>query len=158
MPWHRSIRPASNPAPLERWRRGLTLQRAGTDQPPLLDLASNDYLGLSRHPAVVDAAAQALQQDGVGSGGSRLVTGSRPRHARLEQDLAAWLNRDCVLLFPSGFQANLAAVCALVDRHSTVLADRLIHHPLPGRTGQRSPAATLPPQRPGRSGTSPGVP
>ena len=118
---------------LHNWNAGAeawTLQRAGTDQPPLLDLASNDYLGLSRHPAVVDAAAQALHEDGVGSGGSRLVTGSRPRHAQLEQDLAAWLNRECVLLFPSGFQANLAAVCALVDRHSTVLADRLIHHSL----------------------------
>ena len=66
----------------------------------------------------------------MGSGGSRLVTGSRPGHDALEQALADWLGRDRVLLFPSGFQANIAAVGALANRRSTVLADRLIHHSL----------------------------
>jgi 8-amino-7-oxononanoate synthase len=66
----------------------------------------------------------------VGAGASRLVCGSRPVHAELETELAAWLGRDRALLFPSGFQANLAAVLALADRHSLVLADRLIHHSL----------------------------
>ena len=51
-------------------------------------------------------------------------------HLQLETELAAWLGRERALLFPSGFQANLAAVCALADRHSLVLADRLIHHSL----------------------------
>ena len=96
----------------------------------LLDLASNDYLGLSRHPAVVAAAQVAAARDGVGAGGSRLVTGTRPVHGELEAELAAWLGRDRALLFPSGFQANLAAVLALADRHSLVIADRLIHHSL----------------------------
>lgn len=108
---------------------------------PLLDLASNDYLGLSRHPAVIDAARQALARDGLGSGGSRLVTGSRPVHERLERNLAAWLGRERVLLFPSGFQANLAAVTCLADRHSLVLADRLIHHSL--LAGVRASGARL---------------
>ena len=118
-----------------------TLQRTGTEQPPLLDLASNDYLGLSRHPAVIEAAGEALRNDGVGAGASRLVTGSRPRHAHLEADLAEWLGRACVLLFPSGFQANLAAVSVLADRHTTVLADRLIHHSL--LVGVRASGARL---------------
>ena len=97
---------------------------------PLLDLASNDYLGLSGHPELVAAAEAALHIDGVGAGASRLVSGSRPVHQALEAALAAWLGRERVLLFPSGFQANIAAVSALADRHSLVLADRLIHHSL----------------------------
>ena len=97
---------------------------------PLLDLASNDYLGLACHPQLQQAATAAISRDGVGAGASRLVSGSRPVHQQLEQALGAWLGRPRVLLFPSGFQANLAAVQALADRHSLVLADRLIHHSL----------------------------
>ncbi|MGB5239828.1 MAG: aminotransferase class I/II-fold pyridoxal phosphate-dependent enzyme, partial [Prochlorococcaceae cyanobacterium] len=108
---------------------------------PLLDLASNDYLGLSRHPAVVAAAQVAAARDGVGAGGSRMVTGTRPVHMVLEEQLAAWLGRDRALLFPSGFQANLAAVLALADRHSLVIADRLIHHSL--LTGMAASGARL---------------
>ena len=129
---------------LHSWSSGdlpWTLQRAETEQPPLLDLASNDYLGLSRHPEVIEAASEALRNDGVGAGASRLVTGSRPRHAHLEADLAEWLGRACVLLFPSGFQANLAAVSVLANRHTTVLADRLIHHSL--LVGVRASGARL---------------
>lgn len=129
---------------LHSWSSGdlpWTLQRAQTGQPPLLDLASNDYLGLSRHPEVIEAASEALRNDGVGAGASRLVTGSRPRHAHLEADLAEWLGRACVLLFPSGFQANLAAVSVLANRHTTVLADRLIHHSL--LVGVRASGARL---------------
>lgn len=108
---------------------------------PLLDLASNDYLGLSRHPEVVAAAQAAAASQGLGAGASRLVSGSRPVHGELEAALAAWLGRERVLLFPSGFQANLAAVGALADRHSLVLADRLIHHSL--LTGVRASGARL---------------
>ena len=98
--------------------------------PELLDLASNDYQSLCRHPLVIAAAQRELHCSGVGAGGSRLVSGSRPIHARLEAALACWLGRQRVLLFPSGFQANLAAVRALADRRTTVLADRLVHHSL----------------------------
>ena len=129
---------------LHSWSSGevpWTLQRTGTEQPPLLDLASNDYLGLSRHPAVIEAAISALRNDGVGAGASRLVTGSRPLHGHLEADLADWLGRSCVMLFPSGFQANLAAVSVLADRHTTVLADRLIHNSL--LVGVRASGARL---------------
>jgi 8-amino-7-oxononanoate synthase len=108
---------------------------------PLLDLASNDYLGLSRDPAVLAAAAAELSAGGLGAGASRLVSGTRPVHLELEAALAAWLGRERVLLFPSGFQANLAAVAALADRHSLVLADRLIHHSL--LAGVRASGARL---------------
>ena len=96
----------------------------------LIDLASNDYLDLARHPLLIEAAKQTLEADGVGSGGSRFITGSRTIHQKLESKLAEWLDRDIVLLYPSGFQANLAAVLALADRHTHVICDRLIHHSL----------------------------
>ena len=134
--WRQPLQQRLEPLPESRRRRLRPLQPdgAGQLQPEqggaLLDLASNDYLGLSRHPAVVAAAQEAAAHAGVGSGASRLVSGSRPVHHRLEQELAGWLGRERVLLFPSGFQANLAAVQALADRHSLVLADRLIHHSL----------------------------
>ncbi len=96
----------------------------------LIDLASNDYLDLARHPLLIEAARKILETDGVGSGGSRFITGSRNIHQRLEIKLAKWLDREIVLLYPSGFQANLAAVLALTDRHTHVICDRLIHHSL----------------------------
>jgi 8-amino-7-oxononanoate synthase len=133
--------------PAVRRRRLRSLEPAAMAQlqppftTPLLDLASNDYLGLSRHPAVLAAAAAELAVSGLGAGASRLVSGTRPVHLRLEADLAAWLGRERALLFPSGFQANLAAVCALADRQSLVLADRLIHHSL--LAGVRASGARL---------------
>ena len=124
--------PATRRRHLRTWMRGEeSWLLADPGQPgPLLDLASNDYLGLSRHPEVVAAAEQELRDQGLGSGGSRLVTGTRPSHSHLEEAIGAWLNRDRVLLYPSGFQASLAALSALADRHTTVIADRLIHHSL----------------------------
>ena len=130
----RSFAPAATAATLEQ-------PTANGSSTPLLDLASNDYLGLSRHPGVVAAAQAAAASQGLGAGASRLVSGSRPVHGELEAALAAWLGREQVLLFPSGFQANLAAVGALADRHSLVLADRLIHHSL--LTGVRASGARL---------------
>ena len=100
------------------------------NQITLIDLASNDYLDLARHPLLIEAARQTLETDGVGSGGSRFITGSRNIHQRLEKKLAQWLDREIVLIYPSGFQANLAAVLALSDRHTPVICDRLIHHSL----------------------------
>jgi len=96
----------------------------------LLDLASNDTLGLSKSPGLIAAAIASISKGGVGASASRLVSGSRPEHEQLEIALAKWLNRERVLLFPSGFQANIAAVAALADRHSLVFADRLIHNSL----------------------------
>ncbi len=100
------------------------------NQITLIDLASNDYLDLARHPLLIEAARHTLKTDGVGSGGSRFITGSRNIHQKLETKLAEWLDREIVLIYPSGFQANLAAVLALSDRHTPVICDRLIHHSL----------------------------
>ncbi len=100
------------------------------NQITLTDLASNDYLDLARHPLLIEVARQTLETDGVGSGGSRFITGSRNIHQKLETNLAEWLDREIVLLYPSGFQANLAAVLALADRHTPVICDRFIHHSL----------------------------
>jgi len=121
--------------PAARRRRLRSLAPAGKaafagEERPLLDLASNDYLGLSRDPALQRAASAAIEAVGVGAGASRLISGTRPIHAELEQALGDWLGRERVLLYPSGFQANIAAVQALADRHTWVLADRLIHHSL----------------------------
>ena len=121
--------------PAARRRRLRSLAPAGQaafagEKRPLLDLASNDYLGLSRDPALQRAASAAIETVGVGAGASRLISGTRPIHAELEQALGDWLGRERVLLYPSGFQANIAAVQALADRHTWVLADRLIHHSL----------------------------
>ncbi|WP_216901431.1 aminotransferase class I/II-fold pyridoxal phosphate-dependent enzyme [Synechococcus sp. CCY 9618] len=149
-PWQRRLRdglaalPASRRRDLRSFRPvagGALVPEAGPAGAPLLDLASNDYLGLSRHPAVLAAAAAELEASGLGAGGSRLVTGSRPVHRQLEQALAAWLGRERVLLFPSGFQANLAALSALADRHALVIADRLVHHSL--LAGVRASGAQL---------------
>ena len=162
-PWRLQLRAALGDLPAVRRRRlrslapagpaalqpaapdGAAVARAEEASPPapspLLDLASNDYLGLSRHPDVLAAAAAELAASGLGAGASRLVSGTRPIHLRLEEALAAWLGRERALLFPSGFQANLAAVAALADRHSLVLADRLIHHSL--LTGVRACGARL---------------
>ncbi|MFZ9951854.1 MAG: aminotransferase class I/II-fold pyridoxal phosphate-dependent enzyme [Vulcanococcus sp.] len=146
--WRQPLQEGLAALPPQRRRQLRSLQpngpaglSAGAGEPPLLDLASNDYLGLSRHPAVAAAAAAELARSGLGAGASRLVSGSRPVHQALETALAAWLGRERVLLFPSGFQANLAAVAALSDRHSLVIADRLIHHSL--LAGVRASGARL---------------
>ncbi|WP_371831579.1 8-amino-7-oxononanoate synthase [Rhodococcoides fascians] len=92
-----------------------------------LDLASNDYLGLSRHPHVVDAACAATRRWGAGSTGSRLVTGTTTAHEQLEQDLADFVGAETGLVFSSGYTANLGVVTALADRDSVVISDAASH-------------------------------
>ena len=96
----------------------------------LIDLCSNDYYGLTRNLEVIKAAQQIMLKEGLGSGSSRFISGTRPVHELLEYDLAKWLHRDKVLLFPSGFQANIAAIQALANRHSVIIADKFIHNSL----------------------------
>ncbi len=94
---------------------------------PLLDLASNDYLGLCRDARVVAGAAEALRTWGAGSTGSRLVTGSTTLHAELEQALATLTGQPSALVFSSGYLANLGAVCALSGPGSLVVSDAHNH-------------------------------
>ncbi|MDT7845245.1 8-amino-7-oxononanoate synthase [Streptomyces justiciae] len=107
-----------------RTRRGLvrTLRPRPADS-PLLDLASNDYLGLTRHPEVVEGAARAARTWGGGSTGSRLVTGTTELHAQLERELADFCGSEAALVFSSGYAANLAAVTALAPLRSLVVSD-----------------------------------
>ena len=103
-----------------RWRSirsldsGSPATRITESAQPVVTFASNDYLGLTQHPAVIAAAADALTTYGAGSGAARLIVGSRPIHAELEHALSAWSGRDAALLFPTGFQANLGVIGALV--------------------------------------------
>ncbi|GLX51028.1 8-amino-7-oxononanoate synthase [Streptomyces hygroscopicus subsp. hygroscopicus] len=90
---------------------------------PLLDLASNDYLGLARHPEVTEGAARAARTWGGGATGSRLVTGTTALHAELERELAAFCGFEAALVFSSGYAANLAAVTALGPHGSLVVSD-----------------------------------
>ena len=93
----------------------------------LLDLASNDYLGLARDPRVTGAAAEAALRWGAGSTGSRLVTGSTDLHSRLEAALADFVGARAGLVFYSGYLANLGAVTALAGAGSLVVSDAQNH-------------------------------
>ncbi|MGQ5227619.1 8-amino-7-oxononanoate synthase [Streptomyces sp. yara] len=107
-----------------RRRAGLvrTLRPRPADT-PLLDLASNDYLGLARHPEVVEGAARAARAWGGGATGSRLVTGTTELHTALERELADFCGFEAALVFSSGYAANLAAVTALAPHGSLLVSD-----------------------------------
>lgn len=92
-----------------------------------LNLASNNYLGLTTHPRVVAAATQAIQQYGTGAGASRLITGHLAIHEALERVLAEFKQTEAALVFPTGYMANLGVITALVGPGDLVLADRLCH-------------------------------
>lgn len=89
----------------------------------VIDLASNDYLGLGRHPEVVDAAVAATRRWGAGATGSRLVTGTTDEHLALEDELAEFTGKPAALVFSSGYTANLGAVVALSGRGSLIVSD-----------------------------------
>jgi len=112
-------------AALQREARGLhrTLAPRAVGADALLDLAGNDYLGLSRHPAVVAAAVQGVNTYGAGSTGSRLVTGTVDVHLELEHALAAHVGAEAALVFSSGYAANLGAVTALSGPGTLVVSD-----------------------------------
>jgi 8-amino-7-oxononanoate synthase len=88
---------------------------------------SNDYLGLSQDPRVVEAFVNAARHWGVGSGASHLVSGHTVEHHALERELAEFVGRPRALLFSTGYMANLAVAGALLGRGDRVLEDRLNH-------------------------------
>ena len=92
-----------------------------------VDLAGNDYLGLSRHPAVLAAATAALTGYGLGATGSRLVRGSTDVHALLEDGLAGLLGTEAALVYSSGYLANLGAVRALAQPGTLLVSDAHNH-------------------------------
>jgi 8-amino-7-oxononanoate synthase len=93
----------------------------------LLSFSCNDYLNLTHHPAVKDAAIAALRVHGLGAGGSRFVTGNHPLYAELEGRLARLKDTQAACVFGSGYLANLGIVPALVGGSDLVLVDELAH-------------------------------
>lgn len=106
---------------------GLTRRLAVHADDGLLDLAGNDYLGLLRHPLVVDGAVAAVREHGGGAGASRLVSGTLPVHERLEDELADLTGADSALVLSTGYHANLAAITALADADTTIVSDAHVH-------------------------------
>lgn len=104
-----------------RWREVPVLDDA------LVSFASNDYLGLSRHPAVVAGAHAALDRWGAGAGAARLVAGALPVHAELEAALAEWKGEPAALLFPTGYAANLGVLSTFAGAGVRVLSDERNH-------------------------------
>jgi len=92
-----------------------------------LAFCSNDYLGLANHPRVVAALKRGAERYGVGGGASHLVNGHSRAHHALEEALAEFTGRERVLLFSTGYMANLGAINALVGRQDAVFQDRLNH-------------------------------
>ncbi|MFJ8434807.1 8-amino-7-oxononanoate synthase [Kitasatospora sp. NPDC094019] len=112
----------------QRAAAGLTRTlRSRPADDPVLDLAGNDYLGLTRHPAVTGAAAEAALRWGAGATGSRLVTGTTALHTELEQELADFCGAEAALVFSSGYTANLAALTALTDPDTLIVSDAYNH-------------------------------
>ena len=115
---------------VESQRRAAGLRRslkARTAVPHAVDLASNDYLGLARHPAVIEGGVRALRTWGAGSTGSRLVTGNTELHEELEAALAGFTGVESALVFSSGYTANLGAVTALSGPGALVVSDAGVH-------------------------------
>ena len=110
----------------ERHRIDAGLRRRLNPRAPssdVLDLASNDYLGLGSHADVKAAAIDAIEQWGTGSTGSRLVTGTTTAHIDLETKLAEFMGQEAALVFSSGYAANLGVVTALAGRGSLIVSD-----------------------------------
>ena len=93
----------------------------------LLDLAGNDYLGLSQDPRVTAAASRAALEWGAGAGASRLVTGTLQVHADLESALIGLTGHEAALVHSTGYHANLSAVTALADKDTLLVSDAHIH-------------------------------
>ena len=116
---HRKIIEAASSA-----TRSVQLKTANKN---LLSFCSNDYLGLARHPAIIEQLQQGINQYGVGSGAAHLVSGHSRAHHDLEETLAEYTGRDRALLFSTGYMANLGIVNALMGKGDMVYQDKLNH-------------------------------
>ncbi len=97
------------------------------DGKKILNFCSNDYLGLANHPQVIAAFKQAVDKYGVGSGSAHLICGHSTAHHALEEELAAFTQRERALLFSTGYMANMGVISALVGKGDSVLEDKLNH-------------------------------
>lgn len=129
--WHRTVRSITSlPGPT-----GVIAEK------PVVNFASNDYLGLAGDPRLKAAAIAAIQTYGTGSTGSRLLSGHRPLHAQLEAAIAAWKHTEAAVVFSSGYLANLGTIKALVGGRDVVLGDEYNHASL--KNGARLSGATV---------------
>ncbi|HUL88159.1 MAG TPA: 8-amino-7-oxononanoate synthase [Pseudolabrys sp.] len=103
---------------------GIWIERDGRQ---LLSFSCNDYLNLTQHPAVKQAAIAAVEEYGAGSGASRLVTGNHPLYTRLEARLAQFKRAEAACVFGSGYLANTGIIPALIGEDGLVLLDELSH-------------------------------
>ena len=105
-------------------RRSGRLKAAGREY---IDFSSNDYLGLSEHPALIEAAKAALDEFGAGTAASRLLGGSLAMHHRLEKEIALFKNKESALIFNSGYQANIGIISSLYSKGDVIFSDKLNH-------------------------------
>ena len=115
---------------LYRWPRELGSPqgpRAVYDGREVINLCSNNYLGLAYHPRLREAAKRAVDEWGVGSGAVRTIAGSLRLHRELEEELARFKHTEAALLFQSGFAANAGTVAAILTRDDVVISDELNH-------------------------------
>lgn len=106
---------------------GAQAGRVRLDGREVLMLSSNNYLGLANHPALTQAAQAALERCGCGAGASRLISGSMELHHELEARLARLKHTQAALVFPTGYQANVGTLSALMEPGDTILSDALNH-------------------------------
>ena len=92
-----------------------------------LNMGSNNYLGLTHHPRIIEAGRQAAQKYGTGCTGSRFLNGTLDLHLELEAALAKLLGKEAALVYPTGYQANVGLVSGLVTRGETVIIDKADH-------------------------------
>ena len=111
-------------SPVVTARDGIFVERGGRR---LLSFSCNDYLNLSRHPAVIKAAVAATGRYGVGAGASRLVTGNHPLYEELESALARFKGTEAACVFGSGYLANIGIIPALVGSGDLIVLDELCH-------------------------------
>src|ERR1017187_6051168 len=125
-------------AEIESWRQAGTHQRLREleracepvcrfDGKEVINLASNNYLGLANHPALVEAAIDAARRYGAGSGAVRTIAGTMTIHLDLERRIAAFKNVEACVVFQSGFAANAGSVAAILTPEDHIVSDELNH-------------------------------
>src|SRR3982751_5922798 len=123
---------------LEQWRAEGTYQRlrilesesaaeSRFDGREVINLASNNYLGLTTHPKLREAAIQATRRYGVGSGAVRTISGTMSLHMQLEERIAAFKHVEACVVFQSGFAANAGTVAAILTPEDHIISDELNH-------------------------------
>src|SRR6266496_4932880 len=123
---------------LEQWRAEGTYQRlrilesesaaeSRFDGKTVINLASNNYLGLTTHPKLREAALEATRKYGVGSGAVRTIAGTMKIHMELEKKIARFKNVEACVVFQSGFTANAGTVSAVLGKDDTIISDELNH-------------------------------